>query len=112
MAYQGTRSAGCRRSWGNMQTVATIAHGTQDRIPQQNTDKAQEQEIPQNCTKKFRGENFVTGMANFGAGTIWHKFKNTTAKCGTILLCQISPIPNFVYSKMSRLRYSTARTTT
>ena len=39
-------------------------------------------------------------MAKFGAGKIWHTFLNTTAKFGTILLCQISPfqispIPKF-----------------
>ena len=74
-----------------MQTVATIRHGTWDRTPQQNTDKAQEQEIPLIAQKKIRGENFVTGMAKFGAGKNWHEFLNTMAKFGTILLCQISP---------------------
>ena len=67
-----------------MQTVATIRHGTRDRIPQQNIDKAQEQEIPQNCAKKFCVEIFVTGMAKFAVGKIWHEFLNTMAKFGTI----------------------------
>ena len=83
-----------------MQTVATIGHGTRDRTPQQNTDGAQEQEIPQIALKKFRGETFVTRMAKFGSGKIWHEFLNTMGKFGTILLCQIlpfhiSPIPKF-----------------
>ena len=33
-------------------------------------------------------------MAKFGAGKIWCKILNSMAKFGTILLCQISPIPN------------------
>ena len=73
-----------------MQTLATIRHGARDRIPQQNTDKAQEQEIPQ-IAQKICGENFVTGMAKLSAGKIWHEFLNTMAKFGTMLLCQISP---------------------
>ena len=77
-----------------MQTVATIRHGTRDRIPQQNTDKAQEQENPQIAQKKF-----VTGMAKFGASKIWHEFLNCMAKFGTILLCQISPFQMSPISK-------------
>ena len=75
-----------------MQTVATIRHGTWDCILHQNTDKAREEEIPQLPQKNFRRENFVNSMAKFGAGKIWHKFSNTMAKFGTILLCQISPL--------------------
>ena len=93
IAYQETQSAAWHRSSGNMQTVATIRHGTRDRIPQQNTEKAQEQEIPQIAQKRFTGNIFVTGMAKFGAGKIWHAFLNTMGKFGTILLCQISPFP-------------------
>ena len=68
-----------------MPTGATIRHGTRDRIPQQNTDKAQEQEFPQIAQKQICRDRHVTGMATFGGGTIGHEFLNAGAVFRTIL---------------------------
>ena len=48
------------------------------------------------------------GMAQFGAVKIWYKISNTTAKCGTTLLCHISPYQISPLPKFSLLRYVTS----
>ena len=87
-----------------MQTVGTIRHGTRDRIPQQNTDKAQEQEIPQIAEKIFSRAKF-----RHRHGEIWcrHNLARILKYHGEIWYNFVVPnfaTPNFAYSKFPPLR--------